>query len=168
MSTETRRTLITSDLAIAAIYFAIGLAGHAAHKLDFTATLLLMFGFAVFSIGITWLQLWDDRRTRERLVHIAARLTPYDLGVNVCKGGVYEIVSQGDLFEEVVTHEPLDLDGLEAFIEGLHHGVFLGQAWRDDGTMEARLARQEAQYSEDKAHIGVDGSYIWRIPGSEN
>ena len=144
MSTETRRTLITSNLAIAAIYFGIGLVGALAHKLDWSSAAPLMVSFAVFSVAITWLQVWDDRRTRERLVRIAAELAPYDLDINVCKGGVYEIVKRRDLVEEVATPEPLDLDGLEAFIVGLHHGVFLARAWRDDGAMEAKIATQEA------------------------
>ena len=167
MSTETRRTLVPTLVIVAVIFFATGLAGHVAHKLDFTATLLLMFGFAVFSIGITWLQLWDDRRTRTRLVHIAVQLAPHQLDIQVCKGGTYAVVSQGALFEELVS-EALDLDELEAFTDGLRHGMLLARAGHDDGAMEARIARQEAQYSEDRAHSGIDGSYIWRIPGMED
>ena len=168
MSRDSCRTLLTSLVTIAAMYFAIGLVGQLIHKLDLASTLILIGSFAVFSGGITWLQLWDDRRTRERLVRSTAQLAPYGLDISVCKGGVYEIVSQGDLFEEAVTNEPLDLDGLEAFIAGLHHGVVFAHTGHDDGAMEARIARQEAQYSEDRAHSGIDGSYIWRIPGMED
>ena len=167
MSTETRRTLVPTLVIVAVIFFATGLAGHVAHRLDFTATLLLMFGFAVFSIGITWLQLWGDRQTRARLVRIAAQLAPYDLDISVCKGGTYEVMSQGALFEEIVS-EALDLDELEAFTAGLRHGVLLARAGHDDGAMEARIARQEVHYSEDRAHIGIDGSYLWHIPGMED
>src|SRR5215469_14123518 len=110
MGTDTRRTLSTSLVTIAAIYFAIGLVGALAHKLAWSSAATLMVSFAVFSAGITWLQLWDDRRTRERLVRITAQLAPYDLDISVCKGGAYRIVSQGDLVEEVVTPEPLDLE----------------------------------------------------------
>jgi hypothetical protein len=167
MSRDSRRTLVPTLVIVAVIFFATGLAGHIAHKLDFTATLLLMFGFAVFSIGITWLQLWDDRQTRTRLLRIAAQLAPYNLDISVCKGGTYEVMSQGALCEDIVS-EALDLDELEAFIAGLHHGVVFAHTGHDDSAMEARIARQEAQYSEDRAHSGIDSSYIWRIPGMED
>lgn len=165
MSTETRRTLLTSLMTIAAIYFAIGLVGALAHKLDWSSAATLMVSFAVFSVALTWLQVWDDRRTRERLVRIAAQLAPYDLDINEGLGGTYVIVSQEDRFEEIVSDE-LDLDELEAFIAGLHYGVAWAHPSHED-TMEARLAAQEAQFLEDRAHIGIDGSYIWRIPGME-
>lgn len=167
MSRDSRRTLITSLVTIAAMYFAIGLVGQLIHKLDLASTLILIGSFAVFSGGITWLQVWDDRRTRERLVRITAQLAPYGLDSNVCKGGVYEVVSRGNIFDETMSDE-FTLDELEAFIAGLHHGVVFAHTGHDDGTMEARIARQEAQYSEDRAHSGIDGSYIWRIPGMED
>jgi len=167
MSTETRRTLITSLVTIAAMYFAIGLVGQLIHQLDLASTLILIGSFAVFSGGITWLQVWDDRRTRERLVRITAQLAPYGLDSNVCKGGAYRVVSRGNLFDETVSDE-FTLDELEAFIAGLHHGVVFAHTGHDDGAMEARIARQEAQYVEDRAHSGIDGSYIWRIPGLED
>jgi hypothetical protein len=85
----------------------------------------------------------------------------------VCKGGAYRVVSRGNLFDETVSDE-FTLDELEAFIAGLHHGVVFAHTGHDDGAMEARIARQEAQYVEDRAHIGIDGSYIWRIPGLED
>lgn len=131
ISREARNTLIRVLVVIAAIFFATGLAGHLVHKLDFSSTLLLMFGFVAFSGGITWLTIWDDRRTRERLVHIAAQLAPYDLEISVCKGSVYEVVAPGELFDEIGTDEPLDLDELEAWIAGLRHGVFLGRTWQE-------------------------------------
>jgi hypothetical protein len=167
MSRDSRRTLITSLVTIAAMYFAIGLVGQLIHKLDLASTLILIGSFAVFSGGITWLQVWDDRRTRERLVRITAQLAPYDLDINVCKGGVYEVVSRGNRFDETASDE-FTLDELEAFIAGLHHGVVFAHTGHDDGAMEARIARQEAQYSEDQAHSGIDDSYIWRIPGMED
>ena len=166
MSTATRRTILTCLVTIVAIYVAIGLVGALARKLDLGSTLFLIISFVVFSTGITWLQVWDDRKTRGLLVRIAAQLAPYDLEINVRKGGFYEIVGQGEPFEEIVSDE-LDLDGLEAFIAGLHHGTAWVHASHDDGRMEAKIVTQEAQDNEDRAHIGVDGSYIWRIPGME-
>ena len=127
MSRDSRKALIPLLVIVAAIFFATGLATHLAHKLDLPSTLLLMFGFAVFSTGITWLQLWDDRKTRMRLVRITAQLAPYGLDVQVCKGGTYTVVNQGALFEEIVS-DSLDLDELEAFTAGLLHGVLLAEA----------------------------------------
>ncbi len=143
MSRETRTPLIRVIVIIAITFLTTGLVGHLIHKLDFPSALLLMFGFAAFSGGITWLTIWDDRRTREHLVCIAAQLAPYDLDINVCKGGVYEVVSQGELVEELVTDEPLDLDELEAWISGLHYGVSLARTWQDDGAIPAGVPETE-------------------------
>src|SRR5260221_14032611 len=164
MSRETRTPLIRVIVIIAAIFFATGLAGHLAHNLDVSSTLLLMFGFAVFSGGITWLAIWDDRRTRTRLISIAANLAPHGLNIQVCKGGTYAVVSQGALFEEIVSEE-LDLDELEAWKDGLLHGVLLVEARPEDEAMEAHIARQERHYPENLEGIGISG-YI-DIPGLE-
>lgn len=160
MSRDLKRQLIIAYIIFALVALGTGFIGHVTHHLDVGSTITLCFFFAASTVLYTWLMVHEERTTRERVLEVQADLEALNLRVLKGKSGVY-VVTIGEALSSVIVTEDLSLEELEAFRDGIMQGLLMAydeqEPETDTDDMEARLARQAAQFEEDKNYFSMEG-----------
>ncbi len=130
MSRQLKIQLIVLSVVLVCIALIIGLIGQAAHKLDATSVILLCLFAVGFSTLYTWWSIRDERETNERVQAVHADLNELHLRALKGKGDTYAVVTS-DALADFPAREDLDIDGLEAFRDGLLAGLLLSSQYEE-------------------------------------